>query len=558
MADHCGCCHEHCHELPKKTTTFPLTMENLEKGVKNMNIIIDMIDTRQDEKREQMMVFLKVFFDDLATRFKNKDKPKEPEKEPEKEKEPKKEEEDKKKEEEMPIMERINKSLLQILQLKPNAMLKYGSELLDKIWEISDDDNNYLPPDDLISQPFDKRLTPLETMKYFLQLLFGGANKVEDILSEKYITIDEDKRKININEEKIKEMVATPEKYINDNNLLCNLMLIKIFTYTKPDIFYTGVSGLLMSLDNRVIKYYKTLSLFAFTLWNLNHKKEELVKSILYILGGVLKDFSRSLLNTEKVDISKLIFFKERQKEEHFFKMITLPEKSVLLLKKFLLVTMVNFVSCFISGWDANKPYDIQDGNYWDEYFGLILRLKDPKLTDVEKNEIPRMIPLSLDMKSIIILFVTDFLFFFCTHFSYVKDNKLVSDFEHFNCLQQFAEYMIINSNYNILTFFQKNLIHQRFNQCATEKMEYEMKDNFNTYGLFFIFFSLIIKKKVPLIIKKKAYVDLITEYLKVILNEAKEFGIPNKKEEIMKYYVNELKKNKMIDLDDDDLKSLI
>ena len=53
MADHCGCCHEHCHELPKKTTTFPLTMENLEKGVKNMNIIIDMIDTRQDEKEEE-------------------------------------------------------------------------------------------------------------------------------------------------------------------------------------------------------------------------------------------------------------------------------------------------------------------------------------------------------------------------------------------------------------------------------------------------------------------------------------------------------------------------
>ena len=51
MADHCGCGHEHCHEEPKKTTTWPLTMENLEKGVKNMNIIIDMIDTRQDEKR---------------------------------------------------------------------------------------------------------------------------------------------------------------------------------------------------------------------------------------------------------------------------------------------------------------------------------------------------------------------------------------------------------------------------------------------------------------------------------------------------------------------------
>lgn len=553
MADHCGCHHEHCHELPKKTTTFPLTMENLEKGVKNMNVIIDMIDTRQDEKREQMIVFLKVFFDDLVTRFKNKDKPKENLKEDE----PKKEGE-KKKEEDIPIMERINKSLLQVLQLKPNAMLKYGNELLDKIWEINDEEKNYLPPDALLSQPFDKRLTPLETMKYFLQLLFGGATKVEDLLSEKYIIIDEDKRKININEEKIKEMAASPEKYLNDNNLLCNLMLIKIFTYTKPDIFYTGVTALLMSLDNRVIKYYKTLSLYAFTLWNLNHKKEELVKSILFILGGVLRDFSRSLLNTEKVNVEQLFIFKETEKQEHFFKMIVLPEKSVLLLKKFLLVTMVNFVSIFVAGYDANKPYDIQDGNYWDEYYGLILRLKDPKLTESEKKEIPRMIPLSLDMKSIIILFVTDFLFFFCTHFCYVKENKLVSDFENFASLQQFGEYMIINSNYNILTFFQKNIIHQRFNQCMTEKMEYEMKDNFNTYGLFFIFFSLIIKKKIPLIINKSAYVEVITEYLKVILKESKDYGIPNKKEEIMKYYVNELKNYKMLNVEDGALKSLI
>ena len=551
MADHCGCGHEHCRELKKPTTTYPLTMENLVKGVKNMNIIIDMIDTRQDEKREKMMVFLKVFLDDLVTRFKNKDKPKEPEK-PE---EPKKEEEKKNKEPELPIIERINKTLLQILQLKPSVMLKYGSELLEKVWEIIDD-NNYIPPDDLLSQPFDKRLTPLEMMKFFLQLLFGGASKVSDLLEEKFITIDEDKRKISINEEKIKEMAANPEKYLGDNNLLCNLMIIKIFTYTKGEIFYTSVSALLMALDNRIIKFYKTLSLFAFTLWSLNHKKEDLVKGSLYIIGGVLKDFSRSLLKTEKIDFNSLLYFKEKgKKEEHFFNAIELPERQVVLIKKFLLVTIVNFVSVFIAGYDANKPYDIQDGNYWDEYFGLILRLKDPKLTEVESKEIPRMIPLSLDMKSIIILFISDFLFFFCTHFTYVKDNKLVSDFECFDCLQHFGEYMIINSNYNILTFFQKNFIHQRFDQCSTERMEYEMKDNFNTYGLFFILFCLIKKRKIPLLIKKSAYVEIMTEYLKVILNEAKGYGISGKKEEIMKYYVCELKKIKMIDLEEDEFK---
>jgi len=547
MEGHCGCAHEHCHEIKKqqKTPTFPLTMENLEKGVKNINIIIDMIDTRQDEKREQMIIFLKVFFDDLVSRYKNKEKPAEPQKE-------------EAKEPELPVMERINKSLLQVLQLKPAVMIKYGSELLDKVWELNDEVNNYVPPDALLSQPFDKRLTPREIMEYFLQLLFGGGKTVSELLSEKFVVIDEDKKKVGIDEEKIKEIVANPDKYINDNNLLSNLMLLKIFAYAKPDIFYTSLSGFLMSLDNRVIKLYKTLSFFAFCLWTLSNKKDELVRSALYILGGVLKDFSRSLLNTEKVDINTLTYFKENKKEEHFFKVVDLPEKSVLLLKKFLLVTVVNFVAVFISGYDATKPYDIQDGNYWDEYNGLILRLKDPKLTEIEKKEIPRMIPLSLDMKSVIILFISDILFFFCTHFTYVKDNKLTTDFENFDCLKEFAKYMIINSNYNILVFFQKNILHQRFNQCATEKMEYEMKDNFNTYGIFFVFFLLLQEKKVPLIINKKAYVYTMTEYLKVILKEGKEFGLPQKREEIMKYYISEMKKCKMLDLEDDELKEVL
>ena len=100
MDGHCGCSHEHCHKIKRiPTTKIPLTMENLDKEVKNMNVIIDMIDKRQDDKREEMMDFFKVFFDDLVTKFKNKDKPLES----------KKEEENKPKEPEMPLMERINK-----------------------------------------------------------------------------------------------------------------------------------------------------------------------------------------------------------------------------------------------------------------------------------------------------------------------------------------------------------------------------------------------------------------------------------------------------------------
>ena len=538
---HCDCNHEHCRKLEKSptATTYPLTMENVEKGVKNINTIIDMIDTRQDENREQMIIFLKIFCDDLVSRLTDKDyiKNNKDIKEPE-----------------MPVMERINKTLIQLLQLKPTVITKYGSELLDKIWKLDDEMNDYIPPVEILEQPKDKKLTPIELMKYFLKLLFGNKDDVDKLLNEKYITIDGEKRQIKINEEKCKEIGKDKDKYISENNLLQNLMIIKIMTYTNPEVFYTSISSILTILDNSVIKFYKILSLFSFTLWTLSNKKDRLVISLLYIIGGVLKDFCRSLFKTENIDINKLIYFQEREKEDHFFQAIILPEKSVLLLKKFLLLNMTNFVAVFLSGYDADKPFDIQDGNYWDDYYGLILRLKDPKLTEAEKNEIPRMIPLSLDMKCVVILFITDFIFFFCTHFCEAGDNGIHTDFNNFDNFKFLAEYMIINSNYNILTFFQKNVEHVRFTPLQSEKMEYYMKDNFNTYGLFYIYFSLLNERKVPLIINKKAYVDTMNEYAKIVLKEAKGFGIPEKSNSLMKYFIAELQKNKFISLNESEL----
>jgi len=538
---HCDCNHEHCRKLEKtpKATTYPLTMENVEKGVKNINTIIDMIDTRQDDNREQMIIFLKIFCDDLLSRLTDNDyiKNNKDIKEPE-----------------MPVMERINKTLIQLLQLKPTVIAKYGSELLDKIWKLEDEMNDYIAPLEILEQPKDARLTPIELMKYFLKVLFGNKDNVDKLLNEGYIIIDGEKRQVCINEEKCKEIGKDKDKYINENNLLHNLMIIKIMTYIKPEVFYTSVSSFLTGVDNSIIKFYKILSLFSFTLWTLSNKKDSLVKSLIYIIGGVLKDFCRSLFKTENIDINKLIYFKEKEKEEHFFKPIILPEKSVLLIKKFLLLNMTNFIAVFLSGYDADKSFDIQDGNYWDDYYGLILRLKDPKLTEAEQNEIPRMIPLSLDMKSVVILFITDFIFFFCTHFCEVGDNGIKTDFNNFDNLKFLGEYMIINSNYNILTFFQKNVEHVRFNALQSEKMEYDMKDNFNTYGLFFIYFSLLNEKKVPLIINKKAYIDTMNEYIKVVLKEAKDFGIPEKSNALMKYFIDELKKNKFISLNENEL----
>ena len=56
-------------------------------------------------------------------------------------------------------------------------------------------------------------------------------------------------------------------------------------------------------------------------------------------------------------------------------------------------------------------------------------------------------------------------------------------------------------------------------------------------------------RKKVHLIINKKSYVDVINKYIKIILKETKDFGSNEKRNDLMKYYIDELQKNKMIDL---------
>ena len=77
------------------------------------------------------------------------------------------------------------------------------------------------------------------------------------------------------------------------------------------------------------------------------------------------------------------------------------------------------------------------------------------------------------------------------------------------------------------------------------------MQDNFNI--LYIIFFFL--RKKVHLIINKKSYFDVIDKYIKIVLKETKDFESIKKRNDLMKYYIDELKKIKMIDLDENELK---
>ena len=57
------------------------------------------------------------------------------------------------------------------------------------------------------------------------------------------------------------------------------------------------------------------------------------------------------------------------------------------------------------------------------------------------------------------------------------------------------------------------------------------------------------------MIINKNSYVDTINKYIKTILKETKDFWSIEKRNDLMKYYIDELQKNKMIDLTKNEIK---
>ena len=71
-------------------------------------------------------------------------------------------------------------------------------------------------------------------------------------------------------------------------------------------------------------------------------------------------------------------------------------------------------------------------------------------------------------------------------------------------------------------------------------------------YSLYNFLFS---RKKVHSIINKKSHIDIINKYIKIILKGTKDFESIKKRNDLMKYYIDELQKNKMIDLTKNELK---
>ena len=444
------------------------TYEKLGNAVHKMNNIIDKFETTYDDLKEKGAVYLKNYLDWVKTQD----------------------------------SDLIYKSLFLFLDLKTSFYEKYGNEIIEKLWPIYDESKFSLKINEIKN----------EFPSFFICLFFLDNPIYKDINEKGIIEVNKEEKKFQKNEEKLKN----DKNILKDSNSIIDILIFKVYTISKIQIFYTTMTGLLLSLNNSVVKFYKVLSMFALCLWQMP-EKYKFIGSILYVMGGVLRDFGRSYLKTKGIYNENLSYHHchegKKHHDTHFFEAKTLLESECDLLKYNLLPAINNFLFNII------EVDNTHNDSPWDDFIVNFDKLNEKGLTEDEKEEIIQKVPFNVQVYHIIMLFLSDFVFFFISNFCENNKLNLKSDFEGFDDFIKFSEEYFIKSSRNIFEIWNYGFNHQRFLDVICEKTEYDMGTNFNMYGISFIFILLLKNKKLPLILNinefKKLYKDMILLILK-------------------------------------------
>lgn len=190
----------------------------------------------------------------------------------------------------------MSDSLIEILDLSSKFYKTYGDELTETIWSLYNDTDFILDVEDHLS-----------SYEFFMHIFFLQSKKFHLLKEKNLIIIDisSNNIKANYNTKEIKELYHLPkednkERSVSYVNFLLDLILFKILSSSEVKHLYVSLSSFLVSIESSVMKFYKIISLFAIILWTLPDK-ENFANSLLYVIGGVMRDLGRSYLKTKGI-----------------------------------------------------------------------------------------------------------------------------------------------------------------------------------------------------------------------------------------------------------------
>ena len=216
-------------------------------------------------------------------------------------------------------------------------------------------------------------------------------------------------------------------------------------------------------------------------------KKENFISSLLYVLGGVLRDMARSYLKTKGILNENLSYHlckhKEKKHETHFFPAKELTTKECDYLEIYFLPTMQQFLT--ISSCDLK----FVQGVFWDDFLPIFYKQLDTEEFDQEDYIVPQC-----QLFHYISLFISDFVFFFLTNFCVFDQQKMSfnSIFSHYEEFMNFSLSFVSVASRNPMNMFDLSERKCRMLEIECEKTEYTMKDVFNHYGMCLIFFCFM------------------------------------------------------------------
>lgn len=177
-----------------------------------------------------------------------------------------------------------------LFTLNKFAWKKIGDEFTDALWNLYDDEGFHIG----------ESTGHFNFYAYFLNLFFLNSPNLTLLMKKEAIKFNTAEKTVitEINSELFEELKF--ENIPTQKNFLIDMFIIQILSCADIKMFYTNLSAFIVATESNVMKLFKIISLFALSLWQIE-KKENFLGSLLYIVGGVLRDHGKSYLKTKGI-----------------------------------------------------------------------------------------------------------------------------------------------------------------------------------------------------------------------------------------------------------------
>lgn len=386
------------------------------------------------------------------------------------------------------IDEGVTNCLKKLFKLKKSFFVEYGDYILELIWELYNINKISLEHSNSILDVLDEIITKEKQQFYYLtQFCQFDENFVNNLKEISSIENSKLIFKLDDYDGSYSNIYNFIDKFNLKHNQIIDLFILIFMEHMDFQIFYTTLSSFLVQSNSSAILLFKILSLFSYLMVNITNK-ENYIDSLIFVIGSVLRDHARSYLKSKNLYNESLTYHvckkKHTKKDHQFFDPIELSSLECDYIEQNFLSVLLGFIISI----SYNSNYDIKWENYKEIFY---------KYIDYEDLDVEEKIDKEITINNTLMLFFSDFIFFFISNFSYleielgdsIKENsinffKIKSRFQNFDLLISLSTKIFKLSTNSFFELFNFSALNKRFLNFDCQRTNYQIKDKYNHYGI--------------------------------------------------------------------------